>query len=63
MKFDIKIYGIEERQDNILKNKEILGLSDNDIIILKKEDRVTPQDRYPQWYYHFNVYPIIEVPQ
>lgn len=47
MKFDVKIYGIEERQDNILKNKEILGLSDNDIIILKKEDRVTPQDRFP----------------
>lgn len=47
MKYDIKIYGIEERQDNILKNKEILGLSDNDIMILKKEDRVTPQDRFP----------------
>lgn len=47
MKFDIKIYGIEERQDNILKNKEILNLSDDDIIILKKEDRVTPQDRFP----------------
>lgn len=47
MKCDIKIYGIEERKDNILKNKEILGLKDTDIFILKKEDRTTPQDRWP----------------
>lgn len=46
-KIDIKIYGIEERQDNILKNKQILGLKDSDIFILKKEDRTTPEDRFP----------------
>ena len=37
-KCDIKIYGIEERKDNILKNKEILELSDNDIFIKQKGD-------------------------
>lgn len=47
MKYDIKIYGIEERQENILHNKEILGLKDTDVFILKKEDRVTPQDKWP----------------
>ena len=46
-KADIKIYGIEERKDNILKNKEILGLKDTDVFILKKEDRTTPQDKFP----------------
>ena len=35
-KADIKIYGIEERKDNILKNKEILGLKDTDVFILNK---------------------------
>lgn len=37
MKADIKIYGIEERKDNILKNKEILGLRDTDVYIFKKK--------------------------
>jgi len=47
MKFDIKIYGIEERSENILHNKEILGLSDNDVFITKREDRKTPLDKWP----------------
>jgi len=47
MKCDIKIYGIEERKENILHNKEILGLSDGDVFIAKREDRITPQDKWP----------------
>lgn len=35
-KCDIKVYGIEDRRENILKTKEILNLSDNDIYIVKK---------------------------
>lgn len=37
-KCDIKIYGIEERKENILKNKELLGLSDQDIFIKQSGD-------------------------
>lgn len=33
---DVKIYGISERKENILKNKEILGLSDDDIQIVER---------------------------
>ena len=47
MKYDIKIYGIEERKENIIHNKEILKLSDEDIFILNKKDRTTPQDKMP----------------
>ena len=35
-KCDVKIYGINERQDNILKNKEILKLSDDDIQMVER---------------------------
>ena len=43
MKCDIKIYGIEERSENILENKKILGLSDDDIFIAKKGRRTPKQ--------------------
>jgi len=46
MKCDIKIYGIEERSENILENKKILGLSDDDIFIAKKGRR-TPKQKWP----------------
>lgn len=35
-KCDVKIYGINERKDNILHNKEILNLSDNDIQMVER---------------------------
>lgn len=35
-KCDVKIYGINERKENILHNKEILGLSDNDIQMVER---------------------------
>ncbi len=35
-KCDIKIYGIKEREENILKNKELLGLSEDDIQIVER---------------------------
>ena len=46
-KYDVKIYGIEERKENILKNKEILGLSDEDIFINKPETRYSPESKWP----------------
>lgn len=47
MKCDFKIYGIEERKDNILYNKEMLNIKDEDVLIQTKEKRTTPQDRWP----------------
>ena len=47
-KCDIKIYGIEERKDNILKNKEILDLSDDDIFIKQRGD----DPKFGKWPYN-----------
>ena len=51
-KCDIKIYGIEERKDNILKNKEILELSDNDIFIKQSGD----DPKFGRWPYKLSKY-------
>lgn len=47
MKCDFKIYGIEERKENILQNKEILNLSDEDVLIQTKEMRAEAYDKWP----------------
>lgn len=39
MKFDIKIYGITDRKDQILKNKEILNLADSDVNMIEKDGK------------------------
>ena len=46
-KLDIKIYGIEERQDNIFKNKMLLNLSDCDIFISEQSTRTKIEDKWP----------------
>lgn len=47
MKCDFKIYGIEERKENILQNKKILDLSDDDVLIQTKEMRTEAYDKWP----------------
>lgn len=39
MKFDIKIYGITDRKDQIVKNKEILNLNDSDVNMIEKDGK------------------------
>jgi len=51
-KCDIKIYGIEERKENILKNKELLGLSDKDIFIKQSGD----DPKFGKWPYRLAKY-------
>lgn len=39
MKLDIKIYGTTKRKEQILKNKEILNLSDNDVFMIEPDGK------------------------
>lgn len=41
-KFDVKIYGTHKRDDQILKNKQILELADNDIFYVQEGDGRMP---------------------